>query len=185
MKNTFKIGAIALCFLTMTACQNGGKEGANNTQAQADVKLEKMKISAADLESDKKVGNDILTKDINLVFVWQPTCPPCEGEAAAIEKIYKEYKDINFIGIGVAEKEEDVAKTVKEWGLTYKNYFVKVDEIGKISKNITSTPTMLVLDKKGNEIKTKVVGSAAYGDDVDKMAEKLKEEIKAIQDEQK
>lgn len=177
-------GKLCLCCVLaavtiLPGCASSGqkdtKTATQTTEQSQKVQLDKYELEGIDLESGKTIGNKMLDKDINLLFIWQESCPPCKVEAEAIESMYKEYEDVSFIGLGIGESKEKVAEAVKKFGLTNVNYQLSPKFIKKYENKITSTPTVLILDKDGKEILPKKVGS---GEGANK--EKVREELKAM-----
>ena len=56
-----------------------------------------------------------------LLNFWASWCVPCREEMPAMEKLYQEYKDKNFVILAVAVKDrkQDAIDFVKELKLTY------------------------------------------------------------------
>ena len=70
-------------------------------------------------------GKKIALKDFRgkvvLLNFWASWCAPCRDEMPAMEKLYQEFKDKNFVILAVAVKDskQDTSKFVKELNLTY------------------------------------------------------------------
>ncbi len=70
-------------------------------------------------------GKHVSLKDFRgklvLLNFWASWCAPCREEMPAMEKLYQEYKDNNFVILAVAVKDSKQAasKFVKELNLTY------------------------------------------------------------------
>lgn len=159
------------------------KQEESNNQATSKPdqgpKLDKYIIKATELEKGKKVGNEILTKDVNVVSIWLESCPPCRDKAKYLERLSKKRKDVNIVGLGVAESEKSLKQAVKAWGLSYKNYLISDDFLSQYKDTITSTPTLLYLDKQGQELRPIEVGFRNDG----KSEEQILKEMEAILDE--
>lgn len=145
---------------------------------------QKYEIEGQDLETDKLLGPDLLTKDINIVSIWQPSCPPCEEELKIMEAVHKEFQDINFIGLAYAEDNNSILGKIQDLNLTFNNYRMTNDFLEKYSDKISSTPTTLYLDKEGYEIHPIEVGSTPESD-FEKAVEAYKEKLEGLIDEQK
>ena len=156
----------------------------NENQTSEKVTEEKYKIEGQDLETDKLLGTDLLTKDINIVSIWQPSCPPCDEELKIMEAVHKEFQDINFIGLAYAEDNNSILGKIQDLNLTFNNYKMTNDFLEKYSDKISSTPTTLYLDKKGYEIHPIEVGSTPESDS-EKAVEAYKEKLEGLIDEQK
>ncbi|WP_459129835.1 TlpA family protein disulfide reductase [Guggenheimella bovis] len=129
---------------------------------------------------EQKGQPEILSKDINIVIIWQTTCPPCRQESAVIEKVYKEFPDINIVGIGLAQNEDELQKAINEWGLTYKNYFATDQFITSLAGKVTNTPTVLFLDKVGREIAPKQEGYRYDAEQKDAALEQFRQTLKEL-----
>lgn len=70
-------------------------------------------------------GTRIALKDFRgkvvLLNFWASWCTPCREEMPAMEKLYREYKDNNFVILAVAVKDrkKDALKFIKELKITY------------------------------------------------------------------
>jgi peroxiredoxin len=89
--------------------------------------LEPMKDTTATPEFSlaNPEGKKISLKDFRgkIVFLnfWASWCVPCREEMPAMEKLYQEYKDKNFVILAIATKDrkQDAINFVKELKLTY------------------------------------------------------------------
>ena len=77
-------------------------------------------ISLGTLEGKKISLKDFRGKVVLLNF-WASWCAPCREEMPAMEKLYQEFKDKNFIVLAVAVKDskQDTFNFAKEFKLTY------------------------------------------------------------------
>lgn len=114
-----------------------------------------------------------------MVSIWLESCPPCRDKAKYLELLSKKRKDVNIVGLGVAESEKSLKQAVKAWGLSYKNYLISDDFLSQYKDTITSTPTFLYLDKQGKELRPIEVGFRNDG----KSEEQILKEMEAILDE--
>lgn len=70
-------------------------------------------------------GKNISLKDFrgNTVFLnfWATWCEPCREEMPAMEKLYREYKNQNFVvlAVNVKDRKQEALAFVKELKLTY------------------------------------------------------------------
>ena len=89
--------------------------------------LQPMKDAAPtpEIALDTLEGKKISLKDFRgkvvLLNFWASWCVPCREEMPAMEKLYQEYKDKNFVILAVAVKDskQDAGNFVKELKLTY------------------------------------------------------------------
>lgn len=187
-----KIIALALTLTlstTMVACnknkdiKNKENSKTSTVEAQQEFEAKQIPIEATDLKTKKKVGKEILTKDVNIVFIWQPSSQPSQIEASLLEGIYKDYKNVEFIGLGIAEDEKTLNQAALDWGMTFKTYLATEKFVKDVSGYITSTPTILILDKNGKEIALMKVGSSNDQTNIDAQKEELKTQIESYTNE--
>ena len=154
---------LTIASLSLTACSNKDtKQPKDEIASSENTQANETKSGKKDtkVSSDKyDLGDKVLKKDKNIVFIWQPSCPACENELKAIEEIYKDYKDLHFVGLSFVEKEKDLEKAVKDWGLTFDNFVLEKSFLEKYKDKIKSTPTVLYLDRNGKEFKKMEVGN--------------------------
>ena len=190
MKNffvrTFLLMGLAAFSLTACKAEKSNEETASGEEsASVEVEGEKetgegdFQIEAIDLKTKEKLGGEILTEEINVVFVWQPACPPCETELKLVEEVYRELEDIHFIGLAVGENEEELLATVEKWGLSFDNYRMPDSFLEKYKDKIKSTPTVLFLDKDGNELREPEVGINLDADP-EKAKDQLREKYRGL-----
>lgn len=165
------VAVLGISIMMFSGC--GKSEKTNETGPVEVFEPVQYHITAEKLDDKSSVGNEILSKDVNAIVIWQASCPPCESEAQAIKKV-KLDDNAQFIGLGVGES--DALKNAQEkWGVDYDNYRASDKFIEKNSDTIKSTPTILFLDKEGKEIIPKKVGYEETT--VEEGAASLKEDI--------
>jgi len=92
-----------------------------------------------------------------LVNIWATWCPPCRAEMPVIEKLYEEYKDRDFVVLGLNSTSQDnqanITPFIKEYNLTFP---ILLDELGEVSRTyqIHSLPTSFFINRDGtiNEV---------------------------------
>ena len=102
--------------------------------------LQPMKDSAPtpDFTLNTPDGKKISLKDfrgkIVLLNFWASWCVPCREEMPAMEKLYQEYKDKNFVVLAVAVKDrkQDAVDFVKELKITYPIALDPEAEVGSL-----------------------------------------------------
>jgi peroxiredoxin len=118
--------------------------------------LEPMKEQASTPEftvSDAQ-GKKISLKDFRgkLVFLnfWASWCVPCREEMPAIERLYQEFKDKNFVvlAVSVKDRRQDAIDFAKELKLTYP---VGLDPEGQVGLlyGAWGLPTTYLIGPKG------------------------------------
>ena len=111
---------------------------------------------APEFELSTLDGESILLSDLRGKIVvlnfWASWCPPCRWEMPSFERIWREYRDMGvvFIGVAVSDEEEDARESVDKAGVTYP---IGLDITGKITTDyrVTGLPTTYVIDRKGRE----------------------------------
>jgi peroxiredoxin len=92
-----------------------------------------------------------------LVNLWATWCPPCREEMKTIEKVYKEYRDREFVVLAVNMTYQDdpfkVMPFVAEQGLTFP---ILLDETGEMADayQLRSLPSSYFIGRDGviNEV---------------------------------
>ncbi|MGH7826687.1 MAG: peroxiredoxin family protein [Candidatus Binatia bacterium] len=99
-------------------------------------------------------GKKISLKDYRgkLVFLnfWASWCVPCREEMPAMEKLYQEFKDKNFVvlAVNVKDRKGDAVKFIKELKLTYPVAFDPEGEVGLLY-GAWGLPTTYLIGPKG------------------------------------
>lgn len=83
---------------------------------------------------------------INFFASW---CPPCKMETPDFVKVYNEYKDKNFVivGISIDDNKQDAIDFVNEFGVTYPVYMAEPSLRKKY--NVAKVPTNLIYSPDG------------------------------------
>src|SRR6201984_3847715 len=77
-------------------------------------------FTLTNLEGKKVSLKDFRGETVFLNF-WATWCVPCREEMPAMEKLYQEYKDSNFVvlAINVKDRKQEAITFIKELKLTY------------------------------------------------------------------
>lgn len=150
----------------------------NNDNSNPDI--DGYTIMASQLDNKSRVDKAVLKKDINLLVIWQDSCPPCHKVLQALEGVYQDYPDIQVTGLGFGQSEEEVQAAVDRLGLTFDSYRLQEDFLDKYQDYITSTPTLLYLDKAGKSLRPKEAGTS-LSDHPELAQDQMRKVLEAIQ----
>jgi peroxiredoxin len=116
---------------------------------------------APDFELNTPAGASVRLSDLRgqavLVNLWATWCPPCRAEMRSIEKVYQDYKDQDFIVLGVNMTYQDdplaVMPFVNEQAITFP---ILLDETGAMGNayQLRSLPSSYFIRRDGiiNEV---------------------------------
>jgi len=98
----------------------------------------------------KKISlKDFRGKTVFLNF-WASWCVPCREEMPAMERLYQEFKDKNFVvlAVGVKDRKQDAINFIKELKLTYPIAFDPEGQVGLLY-GAWGLPTTYLIGPKG------------------------------------
>ena len=128
-----------------------------------------------DLESNTKSISDYNGKVIFL-NLWATWCPPCREEMPSMEKLYRQFKDKDFVILAVSAGEDQ--KTVKKF-LEKNSYtfpiFTDYRNATAGQYGTGSIPTTYIIDKKGYIVARFVGGRDWYSKEAIDLITKLVE----------
>ena len=106
-------------------------------------------FSLASAEGKKVSLKDFRGKTLFLNF-WATWCEPCREEMPAMEKLYQEYKNKNFVvlAINVKDRKQEALAFVKELKLTYPVAFDPNAEVASLY-GAWGLPTTYLIGPKG------------------------------------
>lgn len=125
----------------------------------------------------KKISlKDFRGKTLFLNF-WATWCEPCREEMPAIEKLYQEYKDKNFIvlAINVKDRKQEALAFVKELKLTYPIAFDPNAEVASLY-GAWGLPTTYLIGPNGEGLARGWGPAEWYGPAARKLIKDLLEE---------
>jgi peroxiredoxin len=105
-------------------------------------------FTLTDLEGDVIRLSDYKGKAIMLNF-WGTFCPPCVYEMPLFQEYYEQYKDQDFVvlGVNLDEATVTVKRFVKEYGLTFP---IPLDKnVVRKQYGVTQYPTTFFINKDG------------------------------------
>ncbi len=125
------------------------------------------------------ITRDGLKGKVVLLDFWATWCPPCRAAIPHLVKLYNEYKDEGLVVVGISldkGEKKDVVDFVERNQIPYPISIAPDNPIVKDMGNISSLPTLIMLDRKA-EISFKVIG---YNQEIgEKLESRLKELLKA------
>jgi peroxiredoxin len=106
-------------------------------------------FSLTNAEGKKISLKDFRGKTLFLNF-WATWCEPCREEMPAMEKLYQDYKNQNFIvlAINVKDRKQEALAFVKELKLTYPIAFDPTAEVASLY-GAWGLPTTYIIGPKG------------------------------------
>ncbi|MCK4724510.1 MAG: TlpA family protein disulfide reductase, partial [Anaerolineales bacterium] len=113
-------------------------------------------FSAPDFSLELLGGGQVTLSELRgkvvLVNLWASWCPPCRAEMPAIERVYRSYKDLGLVVLGVNTTNQDsesaAASFVQEMGLSFP---IPLDRSGAVSAsyNLRGLPSSYFIDRQG------------------------------------
>lgn len=89
--------------------------------------------------------------DVVMINFWASWCGPCRQEMPLLDSIYKQYKDLGFVLLGV--NVEPNSKAANKWlEKTPVSYPILYDTHSTVSRlyRVQGMPTTVILGRKGN-----------------------------------
>ena len=124
----------------------------------------------------KTITRDGLKGKVVLLDFWATWCPPCRAAIPHLVKLYDKYKDEGLMVIGISldkGDQKDVVDFVERNRIPYPISIAPDNPIIKDMGNISSLPTLIMLDRK-SEISFKVIG---YNQEIGEKLEKRLEQL--------
>ena len=150
------------------------EETAHNNDANIVYSGDQVKFRTTD--RDGKQYDESIFADYELIMInfWEPWCGPCVGEIPDLQQLYADYKDKDFLIIGVYSEttmESEVDQILNDSKVDY--LILKyTSDFDKFQSGYV--PTTIIVDKNGNVINTGesyqgvdeslIVGSRSYKD---------------------
>ncbi len=135
----------------------------DQSQAQAGS-VPKEGFTAPDFTLSLLDGGEITLSELRgkvvLVNFWTSWCLPCRQEMPAIESVYRSYKDIGLVVIGLnltaQDSKQEAAAFAQEVGVTFPIALDLNNSVGNLYR-VTALPTSFFIDRKG-VIRSVIVG---------------------------
>ncbi len=162
---------ITFCACAVVGCS--GDEGKPQDMAEEPADAAKAPdFSLPDLQGEKVDFSDFEGKVV-LVDFWATWCGPCKLEIPHLVDLYEQYKDRDFVVLGIALDRpgaEIVEPFVRENNVTYP-VVIGNPEIAFAFGGLTAIPTAFLVDRSGRIVK-KYVGyteKAVFEEEIKKL----------------
>lgn len=142
------------------------------------------KFNGKDLDGNSVDDSIISNHAVTVMNFWYNDCPACITEIPVFNKLNNELKEKGGVVVGVnsdairgkVKETKDIVEKVK---CSYQQiYFDLKSEAGKISNDITTFPTTIVLDRNGKMIGTPISGSVEYENVLKQVKDRIEEALK-------
>ena len=162
---------ILLCACVVAGC-SGDKEEPQDLVESAPDMNKAPDFSLPNLQGDTVEFSDFENKVV-LVDFWATWCGPCRLEVPHLVDLYEEYRDRDFVVLGIALDRpgaEVVEPFVRENNVTYP-VVIGNPEVAIAFGGLTAIPTAFLVDRSGRIVK-KYVGyteKAAFEEEIKKL----------------
>ena len=136
----------------------------DSKQSSLDVLSEKaIDFTLKDLDGKTVSLSDYKGKNVYLNF-FATWCPPCRGEMPDIQKVFKKYKDQDFVVLAVdlGEDRDTVKSFIEKNKYSFKVLLDSDQTVGQ-QYSTNAIPVSIFINKKGN-IVAKKVGAMTSGE---------------------
>lgn len=152
---TLAILAIALIgLLVLTGCELSSMDIEAAGQGSNDAVGIKVGEVAPDFTLTDLDGNQVSLSDLRgktvLINFWATWCPPCRKEMPDIESLYQQYRDQDFVvlGVDIAESADNVRRFVKKGGFSW-TFVIDSDYTTSVNYRIRAIPSSFFVDEEG------------------------------------
>lgn len=161
-----------------TEADGGTEEETEETTHDNDTNIvysgDQVKFSTSDRDGNHYDESIFADYELIMINFWEPWCGPCVGEIPDLQQLYADYKDKDFLIIGVYSEttmESEVDQILNDSKVDY--LILKyTSDFDKFQSGYV--PTTIIVDKSGNVINTGesyqgvdeslIVGSRSYRD---------------------
>ena len=161
-----------------TEAVGGTEEETEETTHDNDTNIvysgDQVKFSTSDRDGNHYDESIFADYELIMINFWEPWCGPCVGEIPDLQQLYADYKDKDFLIIGVYSEttmESEVDQILNDSKVDY--LILKyTSDFDKFQSGYV--PTTIIVDKNGNVINTGesyqgvdeslIVGSRSYRD---------------------
>jgi cytochrome c biogenesis protein CcmG, thiol:disulfide interchange protein DsbE len=142
---------LSLMFPSFLSCSKNAASGPGDTVSN--VVLSNLSKNEVIIPADFK-------EKVLILHFWASWCPTCRGEMAALEAVFRKYKDKGVIpcSIGIGEKKESALSYMKNMTISYP-VLLDPDSLTRRLFGISGIPTYYLLDRRA-VIRRKILGQA-------------------------
>ncbi|NOY66725.1 MAG: TlpA family protein disulfide reductase [Gammaproteobacteria bacterium] len=136
------MNTIKILFLVMSLIASSFSMAASISGNAADFTLKSL--------SGKNIKLSEYRGDVVMVNFWASWCGPCRQEMPALEQLYKKYKDLGFVILGV-NLDEDSSKAAALLKKIPVSFPILYDSTNKVAKlyDVKAMPTTYLIDRNG------------------------------------
>lgn len=100
--------------------------------------------------SGKNIKLSELRGQVVMINFWASWCGPCRKEMPVLEKLYKKYKSLGFVilGVNVDDKKSQAEYLLKQIPISFPILFDSNKKISEIY-NVTAMPSSFFIDRDG------------------------------------
>lgn len=147
---------LALLYTSASHLLSSEKQPSSKINYKLVPNLEPMKDNSPtpDFALSDLFGKKVLLKDFRgklvLLNFWASWCLPCREEMPAMERLYQEFKNRDFVilAVNIKDKRKDAVAFVKEFKLTYPVVFDPEGQVGLLY-GAWGLPTTYLIGHKG------------------------------------
>ena len=117
---------------------------------------EKLNVKAPNFTLKSDTGKNIKLSEyrgqVVMLNFWASWCGPCRQEMPLLEKIYKKYKRLGFVllGVNVEENSNAAKKLLKDIKVSFPILFDTKNLTSKLY-NVSAMPTTILIDRNGKQ----------------------------------
>ena len=150
------------------AASNGGTSGQSGTTTQPTIGM--TDFTTATMDGATFTNDDLADYKLTMVNVWSTTCKYCIEEMPGLELLHNSLPEgVNLIGICLdGDFNAEVAKQIMdESGVTFPVLLNSDSLTQSLTGYVSSLPTTVFVDSKGNLVGQGIAGVPALGSDQD------------------
>ncbi len=144
--------------------------GANGQSATTQPTIGMMDFTTTTMDGATFTNEDLAGYKLTMVNVWSTTCPYCIDEMPGLELLYSKLPEgVNLVGICLdGDFNAEVAKQIMdESGVTFPVLLNSDSLTRSLTGYVSSLPTTVFVDSKGNLVGQGIAGVPALGSDQD------------------